>query len=74
MTTVINNPGDNSGEGAGLGLIIGLLIVIVAVILFFVYGLPAIRASKTEPNNTTINVEVPNPIAPSTDVTVEPTE
>ncbi len=65
MTTIINGTGDNSGEGMGLGLIIGLLIVIVAVVLFFVYGLPAIRANKSEPNTTNINVQVPNPVAPS---------
>lgn len=64
MTTVINNPGNGNGEGMGLGFMIGILIVIVAVILFFVYGLPAIRAGKDQPNTTNINVQVPNPMAP----------
>lgn len=64
MTTVINSPGNN-GEGMGMGMIIGVLIAIVAIILFFVYGLPAIRNSNTEESsNTTINVEVP-PIIPT---------
>ena len=63
MTTVINNPGD--GEGMGIGFMIGILIVVVAVILFFVYGLPAIRASKSQPSTTNITVQVPNPVTPS---------
>jgi len=61
MTTVINNPGD-SGEGLGIGIIVAVLVVMVAVVLFFVYGLPAIRNSKTgESSTTNIKIEVPAP-------------
>lgn len=64
MTTVINNPGDN-GDGMGIGFMIGILIVIVAGVLFFVYGLPAIRANKAQPNTTNITVQTPAPLAPT---------
>jgi len=63
MTTVINNPGD-SGDGMGMGLMLGILIIIVAVVLFFVYGLPAIRSSKA-PNTTNITVQTPVPLTPA---------
>ncbi len=41
MTTIIN-PG-SSDSGNGVGTILGVVLVIIVLILFFVYGLPALR-------------------------------
>ena len=60
MTTVVNSPGNASGDSAGVGMIIGILLAIVIVILFFVYGLPAMRGSATpQSDNLNIDVQVP---------------
>lgn len=59
MTTVINNPGESNGSGSGL--VIGIIIAIVLVILFFRYGLPAMRGNNTR--DTNINVTLPTPEA-----------
>jgi hypothetical protein len=58
MTTIINTPGNNDGGGAGI--IIGVIVAIVIIVLFFVYGLPAIRGSKANTADTTINVQIPS--------------
>ncbi len=58
MTTIIN-PGNNS-DSSGAGLIIGVVVALVLVVLFFVYGLPAIRGNQNKDVN--INVEIPNPV------------
>ena len=66
MTTVINTPpaGDNGDSGAGI--ILGVIVAIVIIVLFFVYGLPAIRgANNTEPRTTNINVQIPTSEMPS---------
>lgn len=67
MPTIINNPpGQTSSEdGMGLGVILGIIFaVVIAGILFFVYGLPAIRGA---PSGTNINVQLPaNPPATPT--------
>jgi len=56
MPTVINNPNPTpTTADSGWGFAIGLIILVVLVILFFVYGLPAIRG-ENEKNNTEINV------------------
>ncbi len=62
MNTVINNPGESSGSGAGL--VIGIIVAIVLVILFFRYGLPAMRGGND--GGTNINVTVPNPTSSDT--------
>ncbi len=59
MTTVINNPGDSSGSTAGI--IIGIVVVVVLGVLFFVYGLPAIRNSGAPPGNNSIDLNVKLP-------------
>jgi len=46
MATIINNP-SGGGDGSGLGVVVGILVGIVVVIIFFVYGLPAIRNRGT---------------------------
>ena len=63
MNTVINNPGSNSGNGDAAGMVIGILIVLVLVVLFFVYGLPAIRNTNPEtPDTTNIQIDIPSPV------------
>ncbi len=58
MTTIINNPGDKSEEGMGMGMILGLLVVVVLVVLFFTYGIPAMKTNEKQSGNT-IKVELP---------------
>lgn len=47
MTTIVNNPPSSNDSGGGMGMIIGLAFVVVLVILFFLYGLPAIRQMQS---------------------------
>ena len=53
MATVINNPSsrvvrsDQAAEGPGTGFVVGLILLILLAILFFVYGLPALRSSRS---------------------------
>jgi len=42
MTTIVNNPAPASDNGSS-GLIIGIFVLIVLGLLFFYFGLPAIR-------------------------------
>ncbi len=59
MPTVINNPsgGDNS---SGLGMIVAVLVIVILAVIFFVYGVPALRGvNNQQPAN--INVQVPVP-------------
>ena len=56
MATVINNPdsgGDNSG---GMGMVIGAIVLVLILILFFVYGLPALRGGSDAGSGTQVNV------------------
>lgn len=73
MVTVVNSPGPGETESSGVGLVIGVLLAIVVIVLFFIYGLPALRTSQTQnqtPQNTSpggsnIQINVPNPLAPT---------
>lgn len=56
MTTVINNP----GEGSGGGWIVGILILIILLVVFFVYGLPALRGNNGDDNGVNVKVELPS--------------
>lgn len=60
MATVINNP--NSEDSSGIGMLVGIVLAVLVIILFFVYGLPAIRNSNTEnpPNDINVNVDLPD--------------
>ena len=61
MATIINNP-SGSGEGSGVGVIIGILVAIVLIILFFAYGLPALRGNPAPANpGIDVNVDLPSP-------------
>ncbi|OGI68017.1 hypothetical protein A2738_00380 [Candidatus Nomurabacteria bacterium RIFCSPHIGHO2_01_FULL_42_15] len=57
MATVINNPsGENS---SGWGMVIGIILVVLVVLLFFVYGLPALRNNSAAPaQQDDINVDI----------------
>jgi hypothetical protein len=55
MPTIINNPpGSPNNDSSSAGLIIGLILIIAVLVLFFVYGLPALRNNASK--GTTINV------------------
>lgn len=57
MATIINNPdsgGDNSS--GGMGMVIGAIVLVLILILFFVYGLPALRGNSGSDNGTQVNV------------------
>ncbi len=75
MTTVINNPGENkegAAMSAGAGVMIGAVIVILILVGGIVLALPYIR-EKTDGmgkiENPTINVQLPQPTAPTTTTT-----
>jgi hypothetical protein len=58
MATVINNPG-GSNQDSGAGVIIGVIVAIILIILFFVYGLPALRGGTAPSNTLDVNVDLP---------------
>jgi len=58
MTTIVNTPRGESSD-SGLGLILGVIIAIALVVLFFVYGLPALRQGGNNGGGTNINVTLP---------------
>lgn len=63
MTTIVNTPAP-SNETGGYGLIIGVIVLLFVGILFFYYGLPAIRGMSTPqinvPNQIDVNVKQAN--------------
>ena len=68
MTTIIN-PGTND-SGNGVGTILGVVLVIIVLILFFVYGLPALRGGNDGgtdvniPDDVNVNVNPGDGAAP----------
>lgn len=66
MTTIINTPPTGESADSGLGLILGIIIALILVALFFVYGLPAIRATSVAPKANDVNVNVQLPPVTST--------
>ena len=57
MTTIVNSPAPANDNG-GSGLLIGLFVVIVLGLIFFYFGLPAIKKIGT----ATPQINVPNQI------------
>jgi len=55
MTTIVNTPPSSSDNGNG-GMIIGIFVLIILGLLFFYFGLPAIR------NMGTPQINVPAPV------------
>jgi hypothetical protein len=54
MTTIINTPQPTSDSSGGMGMIIGFVVLVIFGLLFFVYGLPALRNMRL--GNPQINV------------------
>ena len=70
MTTIVNSPNPSNDNGNG-GLILGIFVLIVLGLVFFYYGLPALRnLGPAEVNVSTPEINVPNEI----DVNVKPAE
>jgi len=61
MATIINNPGNQgSNEGFGTGLIITVFIMVLLGSLFFIYGLPTLRATEENRRGVQeIQIQVP---------------
>lgn len=73
MATIINNPPSSTDRDySALVLVLGIAAGIALIILFFVYGLPALRKTVEAPQNDTINVIVTSPL--TTDTNPAPTE
>jgi hypothetical protein len=65
MTTVINTPASNNSDSFA-GVVIGSLLVLALGALFFVYGLPMIRAKNTQaPSKIDVNLVVPKDMVPT---------
>jgi len=66
MATIVNNPGNAGESNNGSGFLMGVVLLIIVGLLFFYFGLPALRQATPQQD---INVEVPQQ-APS-DVNVD---
>lgn len=64
MTTIVNNPAPVAETSSGIGMILGLIFLAAAVLLFFLYGLPAIRRLGSPqiniPNKIDVNISQQN--------------
>lgn len=75
MTTIITNPAPTTDSGNSMGIIVAVLLVAVFAILFFVYGVPAMRSTDSGPNttNSAPAVQVPQVAIPNKiDVNIQP--
>jgi hypothetical protein len=67
MATIINNPDSGAGnDSGGMGMIIGAIVLVLILVLFFIYGLPALRGNNGStgnqinvPDKVDVNVETP---------------
>lgn len=63
MATVVNNPGvTTSDSGTSFGMIMGLLLLAAVIILFFIFGLPILRQTVSNPSVVTPQVNVPGKV------------
>ncbi len=68
MATVINNPPSSvQNTDSSVGVIIGVIVLAILAIMFFVYGLPALRGAGsgqetniTVPDRINVDVQTPN--------------
>jgi hypothetical protein len=58
MTTIINTPTPTVKSDGGLGMIIGVILIAAVAVLFFVYGLPAIKRLSSPQINIPSKIEV----------------
>jgi hypothetical protein len=70
MTTVINQTPNGSRDGdSGMGAAVAVVVILLLAILFFVFGLPAIRGNQDA--DTDINIDLPETDLPGTSGTAE---
>lgn len=64
MATIINNPdsGGGNNNGSNVGTIIGLIVLALIAILFFMYGLPAMRGNAGTSGGNSTTIEVPDKV------------
>ncbi len=64
MATIINTPpaAPSDGGSGAMGMIVGLVLVLVVGLLFFVYGLPAMRGTQNANNDNSPTINVPDKI------------
>ncbi len=64
MSTVINNPGERSAgtDDSGATLMVVVVLLLVAGVLFFLFGVPALRTTNTAPTNDGAGMQIPNKI------------
>lgn len=62
MTTIVNSPTPSADNSSG-GLLVGLFAIIVLGLLFFYFGIPAIRSmNRGQVNVPAPQINVPNQI------------
>ncbi len=54
-TTIINPASNNDSSSSGIALLIGVIAIIVVAVLFFIYGLPALKGLTTN-SGTQVNI------------------
>ena len=70
MTTIVNSPNPSNDSGNG-GLIIGIFVLIILGLVFFYFGIPALKnLGPVEVNIPAPQINVPNQV----DVNVKPAE
>ena len=66
MTTIVNSPQPNNESNGSMGMVIGLIVLATVGLLFFVYGLPALRQMQfgnpqiNIPNEIDVNINQSN--------------
>lgn len=66
MTTIINSPRDQANsDGMTEGLVIGFFIFALAGVLFFIFGLPALRNNATDTQAPVQKIEIQLPTPPA---------
>ena len=58
MTTIVNSPAPQQESDGGIGMILGFIIIAVIVVLFFAYGLPAIRQTASPQINIPDKIDI----------------
>ncbi len=58
MTTIVNTPAPAAQSDEGMGMIIGLIVLAAVVLIFFVYGLPAIKRISSPQINIPSKIDV----------------